>query len=113
MVNQKIVESWLKAASDLTIEIVAPFVLESRGQSFYFVAYVKDFGSKKGTLVTIADDEEVPEVVAEEQGYYWSALDPGSYSIYDREEFVEMLDDWGWFGADDRRPPWYTGKSWS
>jgi hypothetical protein len=113
MVDQKLVEAWLNASEDLGIEVVAPFVLESKDQSYHFVAFVKDFGGENGTLITTANHGEVPEDVVREHGYYWSALYPEAYSAYNREEFIAMLNDWGWFGAEGKEPSWYTGEPWS
>jgi hypothetical protein len=80
---------------------------------FNFIAWVKDFGSRQGTLVTTDAHESGSPEAAEEGGYYWSALYPESYSSYERNEFIDMLNDWGWFGSDEKKPSWYSGKSWS
>jgi hypothetical protein len=32
---------------------------------------------------------------------------------YNRQLFIDTLNDWGWFGEKGAEPPWYTGKPWS
>jgi len=48
--------------------------------------------------------------VAEEHGYFVSVVST-SYEDYDRELFVDTLNDWQWFGPGDP-PEWYTGQPW-
>jgi len=112
--DELIIKAWLDAAKDLKIEVIAPYALNAKsGHRFNFIALVKDFGSSNGTLVTTNDHEEGSPDAAEEQGAYWSALYPESYLSYNREEFIAMLNDWGWFGKEKEKPSWYTGKTWS
>ncbi len=40
---------------------------------------------------------------------YCSEVDEEAYSQYNRELFVETLNDWGWFGDSSAIPEWYTG----
>jgi hypothetical protein len=46
-------------------------------------------------------------------GFLVSRLNALEYSEYDRTNFVDTLNDWGWFGAQDQTPAWYTGQPWS
>lgn len=48
---------------------------------------------------------------AEGRGMAWSALGP-AYASYDREIFVDALNDWGWNGAGPP-PEWCTGEPWT
>jgi len=41
----------------------------------------------------------------------WSALGP-AYLDYDRDVFIDALNDWGWTGTG-APPPWYTGAPWT
>jgi hypothetical protein len=36
-----------------------------------------------------------------------------TYGEFDRQLFEQTLNDWGWYGADEARPPWYTGAAWT
>jgi len=43
----------------------------------------------------------------------WWAINLSVYSKYQRQDFIAMLNDWGWFGFEDKRPEWYSGECWS
>lgn len=47
------------------------------------------------------------------QGFYVSVVSAAAYSSYERELFRGTLDDWGWFGAVDNLPSWFSGAPWS
>jgi hypothetical protein len=47
-----------------------------------------------------------------DQGFYLSRVSE-TYAEFDRDQFAAALDDWGWYGPDERRPAWYTGTAWS
>ena len=81
-------------------------------EKFTFVALVHGFGSTCGTLVGLPDDWETLGNVAEEHGFYFSYLYP-PYESYERQHFIDTLDDWGWAGDETKAPVWYTGKPWS
>ena len=91
---------WVLAAADLGIEVSAPFVMIDRfGMPIEFVARVRQFGSRRGTLVM-----HMPAVIPAsriEPGvyYHFSVLNPAHYSVYDRERFIAMLASWGWTGV--------------
>jgi hypothetical protein len=74
---------------------------------------VAEFGSKSGMLCAICEtrgsqDELTRE--AKQRGMGWSALGT-SYLTYDRELFVDTLNDWGWC-ASAAPPEWYSGEPW-
>ena len=91
---------WVLAAADLGLEVTAPFVMIDRfGMPIEFVAHVRQFGSRRGTLVM-----HMPAVIpAARIGlgayYHFSVINPAHYSAYDRERFIEMLASWGWTGV--------------
>lgn len=109
MTDKDISQAWLEAAEDLGIRVVAPFTLQS-DTSVTFEAHVMDFGGPKGTVVGVLDDKLVDCRAA--QGFYTSNLAP-SFRNYERQHFVDTLNDWGWYGPEKLRPVWYTGKRWS
>ncbi len=49
------------------------------------------------------------QVVAKAESLYFSSLNPDVYGTFDRDLFIETLNDWGWFGAESNQPAWYTG----
>ncbi len=61
--------------------------------------------------IASGDDVDSLRSTAEDQGMGWSALGP-MYAVYDREEFIAALNDWGWTGQGTP-PEWYTGEPWT
>lgn len=105
-----IIEAWRKAEQDLGITVNSTFQLELKKETKNFV-FVKDFGGPSGTIVTLNHDtKDFKEL--QELGFYCSALGD-SYSTYNRNLFVETLNDWGFFGKESQKPTWYTGKGWA
>lgn len=104
-----VIKSWRQAATDLKLNIHAPFLLSTAdGRQIECLMMLENFGSKKGTVIISTDnmdDFNEPEKV----GYYCSALNPLSYSNYDRDIFVDTLIDWGFYGLAPQVPSWYTG----
>ena len=101
-----IANAWLVAAHDLGISVISPFILKGRdGEEYSFIALIKEVGSPKGTLICLPEqwDDYGYAAIAEEQGYYCSGLYPHGYSKYDREHFIETLNDWGWYDEKPRR----------
>jgi hypothetical protein len=44
-----------------------------------------------------------------DKDYYFSAVNRDSYSKYNRESFIETLEDWGYYGEKASKPEWYNG----
>jgi hypothetical protein len=109
----ELISAWRKAEKDLLIEIEAPFVLtDENGREIYYGLLVKGFGGKLGTLILSTDDTtNLKEAV--KQGYFCSALNPDTYSVYNRKDFIDALNDWGYFGNESEKPEWYSGIPWS
>lgn len=108
MVVWKMVEAWRMAANELRLNIEVPFFLSVENRLFEFPLHIKDFGGKKGMLVLPENYTEEYFNIAREQGYFYSALSV-SYNKYNRELFIETLEDWGYFGDTDNKPNWYNG----
>ncbi len=110
---KKVIEAWLEASSDLNIKIRSPFILTTPdNQELRFELLIENFGRKKGTVILSANDMtdfDTPE----KYGYYCSALNPSSYSTYDRKHFMDTLNDWGYCGEEALKPDWYNGKVWT
>jgi hypothetical protein len=105
----QVIYAWQKAAIDLEIEIVFPFILETNDdQIFRFELLVKKFGSKLGTIIFHMDEMDEGKI-AKKYGYYYSGLNPVKYCVYDRKLFIETLVDWGYFGSKMEKPTWYSG----
>ena len=110
--NRQIMDAWKQAAQDLEIRVEIPFVLRTEtGQVEFYEGRVLDFGGPKGTVFRpISVDKKTRS--REEKGFFASDLGP-RYSQYDRQLFIDTLDDWKWFGPDGHQPEWYGGKNWS
>jgi hypothetical protein len=107
----RVVEAWNEAAADLGIRFVSPYVARSTsGLSHEYLGLVQKFGGRNGMLVRVMGEpsEDSPDPIGD--GYYWSILS-SSYTRYDRQLFIDTLDDWKYFGPESERPEWYTGKS--
>jgi hypothetical protein len=107
---EKTIAAWQQAAADLDIKIQSPFCLMDGAKKLYFEILVENFGGPNGTIVFSVDD--MSEIkTAENYGFYYSALNLTSYEIYDRQKFIDTLNDWGYFGDPSQKPGWYTGKA--
>jgi hypothetical protein len=100
-------DAWRQAALELDIRVTAPFTVTApSGEIVEFPAFVQDFGLPVGTLVCSMHDA-APRQLAD---YFVSAVNPDVYRVYERQAFVDALEDWGWFG-ESSPPKWYTGVS--
>ena len=111
--KDKIAKAWRRAANELCIEVIAPFFIELEDQSeCEFIALIKGFGTSKGTL--ICSPEECDDLgysyLAEDHGYHCSGL-YAVYEEYDKDHFIDTLNDWGWFGDESAIPSWYKAKT--
>jgi hypothetical protein len=103
-------DAWRQAERDLGIVLDPRVTLALKNGTKNFVL-IKNFGGPKGAIVTSTDDtKDFKEL--QELGFYCSALGD-SYSSYDRSLFIDTLNDWGFFGEANKKPTWYTGKSWT
>ena len=112
-IEARVVAAWREAAADLRIQFTSPFVITSAdGHTYEHLGLVHCFGRRTGTLIRVLDEpsENSPHPAGDD--YYWSILSSG-YERYERQFFIDTLDDWQFFGPDTQRPDWYTGKSWT
>lgn len=110
MDNEKMINAWKQAAGDLHIRIETPFIIKSDNEEFSYPILICDFGSKVGTIVNLIEDK-IDLGVIKNYGYYCSSINSRSYSKYNRDLFIDTLNDWGFFGDDSNKPDWYTGVS--
>ncbi|MEA2695937.1 MAG: hypothetical protein QOI66_208 [Myxococcales bacterium] len=102
-------KAWRTAVVDLGIRLESPFMVEHQGQIYWCSGWLPDFGSAAGTIITSPEAVDDILEVCEAAGYFTSALSPHYYERYERERFVETLNDWGWYGDPTRPPSWFTG----
>jgi hypothetical protein len=107
--DRSIQDACLAAAADLGVRVVSPFTLSVNGDSpVDFIALFPDFGGPKGTVVCQFRDWMAKNAIASACGYYCSGLHPDSYMRYDRDEFGNAFEEWGWHGNPSERPHWCT-----
>ena len=105
----RVVAAWKEAAADLGIRFISPFVAPSvAGLKHEYLGLVHMFGGQAGTFIRVLREpsEKSPDPTGD--GYYWSILGP-DYARYNRQLFIDTLDDWQFFGPDSERPEWYSG----
>jgi hypothetical protein len=108
----RVVAAWKEAATDLGIRFTSPFITTATdGSSREHLGLVHQFGRRSGTLIAVLHEpsEQIERPAGED--YYRSILGAG-YGRYERQSFIDTLDDWQFFGPESERPEWYSGKSW-
>jgi hypothetical protein len=75
--------------------------------------FLPDFGCPDGTLLTCRVDADDVSEAEERTPYFRSALNPHSEEPYCRDLYIDMLNDWGWFGDPLSPPSWYTPPRWA
>jgi len=97
---------WRAAASDLGLEVEAPFSIHLAGKTLDAVAWLGRFGAKRGMII-VSDFAVLEAHLAEldNSGFGFSTMsDPTG--PYKREGCLEILRDWGWTGRPEETPPW-------
>ena len=99
-------KAWLDAANDLRIRVIHPVLFQTNNgvKAESVGVLLPDFGSKNGTLLTCRFDTDEVMNLADDTDYYQSGLNPHCYEPYDKEEYIETLNDWGWFDSPDDAP---------
>jgi hypothetical protein len=108
----KVVAAWHDAARDLGIRFTSPFTAEHGGTAISCLGLVHHFGRRIGTIISVLHEPSSEMRDPDGDEFFLSRLSD-SYARYDRQFFIDTLNDWQFFGADAEKPIWYTGKSWS
>lgn len=102
---------WMQIKEFLGLRLIAPYFLElTSGEKIEVDLLLLDFGAPKGMLLTTSDEaiwDHKDEIV--KQGYGFSVLsepEPNSQTQIDIDEFINMLQDWGWMGKKENEPSW-------
>lgn len=111
-IEARVVAAWKEAAADLGIRFTSPFVIAAAdGRCREHLGLVHQFGRRLGTLISVLDEPSERIERPPDEDYYRSILGSG-YGQYKRQLFIDTLDDWQFFGPENERPEWYSGKSW-
>ena len=111
LMQNRLMEVWREAAADLGIEVVVPYLFQSNGFEYQFVALITGFGSRRGTLVCLSEEFGKILKMATQSGFYCYGIDAESGDRYDREKFIQILNELGWYGDLFTVPTWYQGES--
>ena len=105
----KLIEIWKLAAQDLGFDIQTPFSIQlPSGTRINAPLLVRNFGAVNGMLiVTQSQDVWGSRSELTDQGYGFSVLSvPETNTVYIRNEYIEVLNDWGWSGPPKEKPSW-------
>lgn len=105
----KTIKRWQLAAEDLKFTVITPYILKlPSGEQIFAELLVKDFGPPNGMLI-VQHYESVKLFTNEiiNMGYGVSVLDKAyGQEPYNRQSFIELLNDWGWNRDPIRKPLW-------
>src|SRR5947209_2661130 len=103
-------QAWIEARRDLGIRYIHPFTFKTKdGRRFTTTGgWLPDFGGPRGTVLLTRFDPESMDESVDDADYYSSGLNPECYEPYQRERYIETLNDWGWYGKETP-PSWFGG----
>lgn len=106
-----LIELWKIAERDLFLNVNYNSDIKLKCKTLKVDVLLNNFGSKKGMIV-ISDYKKIKSDINElsEMGFGYSVLSSSNVN-YDRDSFIEMLSDWGWFGSEEDRPDWVFDSS--
>lgn len=113
--EEAIQAAWLRARDDLGITVIAPARIEADQLVIPIVVLVPEFGAPRGMAIlgtAAAERREADEEALQANAFSFTYLGLG-YESYDRELFIDTLNDWGWSSAERAAPDWYTGEPWA
>jgi hypothetical protein len=112
-IELKVVQAWQQAAIDLGFQFTSPVTVTTPdGGCFEALGLVHQFGRRIGTLISILGEPPQQSRHLSDDSYVMSSLGT-RYCNYERQLFVDTLNDWQFFGSATDRPRWYSGKTWS
>jgi len=107
---ENVQNAWRTAAHDLGFDFIAPYELEAYGRTFRYHGFVPDLGGVHGTLFFARETfhESIGDElrVASDAGFFCSQINASIYGQYERDVFIEVLNDWGWMRKDKTPPDW-------
>lgn len=113
-IETKVIQAWREAAADLDFRFTSPFVgTTSSGTCIEALGLIHQFGRRIGTLIQVVGEPSAEVDYAADDDYTCSCLGRKAYTRYDRTAWIEMLNDWQYFGPETERPSWYSGEPWT
>lgn len=113
-IEKEIAQAWLRAGVELGVDVQVDGQIDDVSEPpIRYAVRIPNFGRGLGTFCRHGDapEAEVDRLKewAMRAGASWSVLGD-AYSAYDRDLFVETLNDWQWVG-ENQPPVWYSGMS--
>lgn len=107
-----VIVAFYQAGRNLDFDVSSPFIFSSPdGRVHHFPLYVKDFGSPQGTLFfSLDENRDLKEI--QQYGFFISLIST-NYGTYEKQKFIDMLNDLGYYGPKETKPIWYTGEPWT
>ena len=105
--------TWQTIAEHFGLTIDAPFSLTVGSECITVPVRLRDFGADKGMLLVTSYETIAPHADALVQlGFGYSCLSAPDEqpSLFEPEYVTEMLQDWGWSGANVR-PHWLQNNA--
>ena len=109
--NSTTLVNWQRAAVELDFCFVSPFEFGPPDARYSCFAHVPEFGSANGMIVMLEYDQAMVRA-AQTNGFGYSCLTDSS-EPYNAQDFIDVLNDWGWTCNNKTAPSWYTGAPWS
>jgi hypothetical protein len=103
---------WKQTAQDLGFEFIVPFILSVGQETLTYLGVVPQFSRPKEMLVIVGLHADRHMRVAKQNGFGFSCFSE-NFEPYDRQSFIDILDDWGWSSSTNTAPSWYSGIPWT
>lgn len=104
-----LIEHWQSAGIELGIEVVSPFQLVlQNGITLKIDLLIKNFGAEHGMLI-VTDYNLISKFTDDivNMGYGYSTMsEPLPKQLYNKENYIDVLIDWGWSGDLSNVPKW-------
>lgn len=107
--DSELIKAWEIAALDLDLEIISPLKMTTENGLVIYPLLIKNFGGINGTII-VRYNHIINSPLPKHKDYYSSAVNAEVYSVYNREKFIETLEDWGFYGDVRNKPEWYNGN---
>ena len=111
-IEAKVVAAWHQAAADLGIRFTSPFTVTlPDGRLVESLGFIHHFGRRVGTSISVLGEPSSKMARLKADDDYFQSMLGSGYARYVREDFIETLNDWGYFGPVASRPAWYSPAS--
>jgi hypothetical protein len=92
--------NWMKASDELGFKFISPYSVTEDNKEYVFFAFIPKYGSPKGTIIDLifAPAYEMSNKtieIANANGCLYSFINIDSIIDYNREYFLDIIEDWG------------------